>query len=106
MRCVFPRQWLKLRFSWAPLLGAVCIALVLMSGMVQAAHFHTGGQADHDCALCVAAHHVACATPAIQPTFSSIQVASIRPARSRPAPRRAVYFRLASRPPPPSSLLA
>jgi hypothetical protein len=87
------------------LFGIVCIALVLMSGMVQAAHMHAGGAADHDCALCVAAHHVARAAPPIALHFSSRQVAAVAPVRSLHRPRRAVYFQLSSRPPPSSSAL-
>jgi len=87
------------------LFGIVCIALVLMSGMVQAAHMHAGGAPDHDCALCVAAHHVARVAPPIKLNFSSRQVAAMAPVRSLHRPRRAVYFRLSSRPPPSSSAL-
>jgi hypothetical protein len=76
-----------------------------MSGMVQAAHMHAGGAADHDCALCVAAHHVARVAPPVTLHFSSRQVAAVAPVRSLHRPRRAVYFRLSSRPPPSSSAL-
>jgi hypothetical protein len=85
--------------------GIVCIALVLMSGMLQAAHMHAGGTPDHDCALCVAAHHVARVAPPVTLHFSSRQVAAPAPVRTLHRPRRAVYFRLSSRPPPSSSAL-
>ncbi len=93
------------RVSWAWLLGVLCIALVLMSGMVQAAHFHALGQVDHDCALCVAAHHIAQAPAAIVLLFSSRAVARVAAPRSIQHPRRPVYFRLVSRPPPVDSCL-
>jgi hypothetical protein len=80
--------------------GIVCIALVLMSGMVQAAHFHAPGEPDHDCALCVAAHQVAHAALPITLDFCSVQVAPLTAARSLPTPRRTVYFRLTGRAPP------
>ncbi|MGA9985772.1 MAG: hypothetical protein WA891_02345 [Acidobacteriaceae bacterium] len=85
--------------------GIVCIALVLMSGMVQAAHFHASAQAEHDCALCVAAHHVAQAAAPISMDLISVQVNALAPVRRLHRPRRAVYFRLSSRPPPSSSAL-
>jgi hypothetical protein len=99
MRFVFSRP----RLRWASVLGIVCIALVLMSGMVQAAHFHAQGGADHDCALCVAAHHVANATTLITLDFSSLPVAPLTAASTLVMPRRAVFFRFFSRPPPSGS---
>ncbi len=84
------------------MLGVVCIALVLMSGMVQAAHMHAGGQ-DHDCALCVAAHHVAYAAPAVTLDCASVPVVAVVAAQSLTVPPREVFFRLASRPPPQGS---
>ncbi|HUB49755.1 MAG TPA: hypothetical protein VMB73_32690 [Acetobacteraceae bacterium] len=99
MRPVFSR----VRLSWIPALGILCIALVMMSGMAQAAHFHTSGTIDHDCALCVAAHHVAHAAPPITLNFSSLPVASVPKTSRLVKPRRAVFFRLNSRPPPSGS---
>lgn len=97
----------RLRISRALLIGSVCIALVLLSGMIQAAHFHPSGQPDHDCALCLTAHSVAKVAPLIALHFTSAPVASLVLARSIERPRPAVHFRLASRPPPAaSSLLA
>ena len=46
----------RIRLNWVSALGILCIALVMISGMAQAAHFHASGTIDHDCALCVAAH--------------------------------------------------
>jgi hypothetical protein len=98
MRCVFSRP----RLNWARVLGVFCIALVLMSGLVQAAHMHADGQ-DHDCALCVAAHHVSCAAPAVTLDCASVPVIALIAAQSVRVPPRAVFFRLASRPPPQGS---
>jgi len=88
------------------ILGVLCIALVVMSGVVQVAHSHSTGQADHDCALCVAAHHVAQAAAPVIFAVTSLRVAPVTTARSTPRPRRAVYFRLVSRPPPQPCLFA
>jgi hypothetical protein len=101
MRLVFP----KMRISRALLMGALCVALVLVSGMVQAAHFHASAQPDHDCALCLTMHSVAQATAPMVLHFSSRSVASLVPARAISRPRAAVHFRLASRPPPVATSL-
>jgi hypothetical protein len=103
MRFFLPTTWLRPRLNWASALGILCVGLVLMSGMVQAAHFHASGTIDHDCALCVAAHHVAHAAPQIVLGFSSLRVGTLAPAHSLAQPRRAVFFRLVSRPPPSGS---
>jgi hypothetical protein len=99
MRCVFSRP----RLGWASVLGILCIALVLISGMAQAAHFHASGTIDHDCALCVAAHQATHAAPPITLDFSSVPVASLPAASRLVRPRSAVFFRLNSRPPPSGS---
>jgi predicted Na+-dependent transporter len=96
----------RTRSSWPLLIVALCVALMLMIGTVQAAHFHPDGQLDHDCALCVAVHSVANTTPLISLHFSSQPVATIAPARALARPRDAVHFRLASRPPPADPALS
>jgi hypothetical protein len=90
----------KMRISRALVLGSLCIALVLMSGMIQAAHFHADAQQDHDCALCLTVHTVAHVTAPIALHFTSQAVESLAVARTIARPRDAVHFRLASRPPP------
>ena len=82
----------RVRLNWISALGILCIGLVLMSGMAQVAHFHTSGTIDHDCALCVAAHHVAHAAPLIMLDYSSRPVDSLPSAIRRPKPRSAVFF--------------
>jgi hypothetical protein len=101
MRFVFP----KMRFSRAIALGSLCIALVLMSGMIQAAHFHADGQTDHDCSLCLTVHSVAQASAPIALCFTCQEIASPTVSRIIARPRPAVYFRLSSRPPPVLSFL-
>lgn len=100
---VFP---LKVRISRALVLGSVCIALVLLSGMVQAAHFHGLTGPNHECALCLTVHSVAQVTPVLALHLSSHSVGSALPPQTIDPPRRNVDFRLASRPPPSTSSLA
>jgi hypothetical protein len=94
----------KMRVSPALLLGSLCIALVLMSGMIQAAHFHADVQQDHDCALCMTVHSVAQVTAPIALLFTSLSVEALPAPRTIARARDAVHFRLASRPPPLPSL--
>lgn len=101
MRSVFSR----VRLNWVSALGILCIGLVLVSGMAQTAHFHASGTIDHDCALCVSAHSAAHVAPAITLHLSGVQIAAVAPARRLHMPRRAVFFRLISRPPPSGSAL-
>ena len=95
-----PRVPSNLRVSRALVLGSLCIALVLMSGMIQAAHFHASAQTDHDCALCLTVHTVAQVTATIALHFASFSVEPLDAPRTIARARDAVHFRLASRPPP------
>ena len=81
------------------MLGVLCIALVLMSSLAQAAHFHAG-QPDHECALCLAIHHVPRVSAAIGLEFSCRTVASLAAPRALPMPVRKFFSRLTTRPPP------
>lgn len=102
MRSAPSRSW----SGWSSLLVALCVGLVLMSGMIQAAHFHADGQTDHDCALCLTVHTVANVAQAIVVHFTARRVETVDPARPMSVPRRVIFFRLASRPPPADSALA
>jgi hypothetical protein len=96
-----------MRMSWPKVLGCLCIALVLMSGMIQAAHFHASQQPDHDCALCMMVHSAVQAAAPLVLHLTSRPVERLFAARPIFRPRPAVHFRLASRPPPEAtSLLA
>jgi hypothetical protein len=68
--------------------------------VIQAAHFHADGQTDHDCALCLAAHQIAHAAAPVTLPLASLAVAAVTVPRTLQRPRRAVSFRLVSRPPP------
>ncbi len=94
------------RFSLVSLLGIICIALVLMSGMVQVVHSHPSGQPDHDCSLCTTAHHVIQIVALVTLAFSSLAVTGVAPEPILKRPGRYFFFKLASRPPPAISAFA
>jgi hypothetical protein len=85
---------------WAKLLGFLCVALILMSGVVQVAHSHPSGQPDHDCALCLSAHQTVHTVAPVTLHVSSRPVAVLAadPVPSLPVVR--YFYRLACRPPP------
>jgi len=87
-------------FSVVSLLGIVCIALVLMSGIVQVAHSHPSGQPDHDCSLCTSAHQVIQVVALVTLALSSLAVTGVAPEPILQQPCRYFFFKLASRPPP------
>ncbi|MGC2637383.1 MAG: hypothetical protein WA294_09410 [Acidobacteriaceae bacterium] len=96
----------RLRLPRMVVLGCLCIALVVMSGMIQAAHFHASQQLDHDCALCMTVHSVVQVTAPIVLHLTCRPMPATLAARPIARPRPAVHFRLASRPPPQVSFLS
>ena len=86
--------------SWVAILGVVCIALVLFTGVVHAAHFHANGQIDQDCALCVTAHQVVQVAAVVAVIVCSQPVVHRIVERVAPAPRQRFVLKLANRPPP------
>jgi hypothetical protein len=88
------------RLSWVSLLGIICVALVLMTGILQVTHSHPSGQIDHDCSLCVTAHHAVQAVVVVTLAVSSRQVARFVPESFTPVPRQRFVLKLANRPPP------
>jgi len=94
------------QFSLASLLGILCIALVLMSGMVQVAHSHPLGQPDHDCSLCTTAHNVIQVVALVTLDLSTQPVAAIAPEPTRELPSRTFFFKLSCRPPPAAPAFA
>lgn len=88
---------------WTKLLVGLCAALILMSGTIQAAHFHRDGKIDPDCALCVTVHSIAHVVQPITVPFSVGRVEPVAPVRRIQMPRAALFFRLISRPPPAPS---
>lgn len=91
---------LRSRRSWLALLGVLCIALLLTSSVVQVVHSHPSGQPDHDCSLCVSAHNVVQAAPAVSLVLSSVPVIAIHAEPVTSLPHRLFFFKLSSRPPP------
>jgi hypothetical protein len=90
--------------SWVTILGVVCIALVLFTGVVHVAHFHADGQVDHDCALCVTAHQVVQVAAVVAVLVCSQAVVQRIVERHSPTPRQRFVLKLANRPPPVPAL--
>lgn len=88
------------------LLGVLCIALVLFTGIVHVAHFHADGQVDHDCALCVTAHQVVQVTAVTVVILCSQPVVQRVMERRAPTPRQRFVLKLANRPPPAADAFA
>ena len=97
-------RWLTARrgtgLSWASVLGILCIALVLLTGIVHVAHFHANGQIDQDCALCVTAHQAVQIAAVVAVILCSQPVVQRVAERRSPAPRQRFVLKLANRPPP------
>jgi hypothetical protein len=105
MRVLHPTR--RFQLSWASVLGIVCVALVLMIGVIQVTHAHPIGQVDHEgCSLCLTAHN------AVQAVALVILAISIRPVTRvavrvrREVPRQRFLLKLANRPPPALSVSA
>jgi hypothetical protein len=96
----------RIRFSWLSVIGILCVALVLMSGIIQVAHNHANGQPDNDCPLCVTAHQ---AIQIVALISLAIACQTLVAFVSRPilqTPRKLFFFKLASRPPPAETAFA
>jgi hypothetical protein len=98
MRFVTARRdtWL----SWVAILGIVCIALVMLTGILQVTHSHPNGQIDHDCSLCVTAHNAVQIVVAVTLILLSQPVARLDTNNFNPLPRQRFVLKLANRPPP------
>lgn len=94
---------LRARSSWVSLIGIVCVALVLMIGVVQVVHSHPSGHVDPDCALCVTAHQAVHGVALVVLDVSSQPVEQVSPEPFSQLPRRGFFFRLDCRPPPAES---
>jgi hypothetical protein len=97
----------RLRSPWTVFLGILCISLLLVGGLVSAAHNHVAATASHqDCGLCVSAHMAIQVAASVTQVlvcgvFTSVETVS-------PLPRRQFLpqFALFSRPPPADSNLS
>ncbi len=94
------------RLSWVSILGILCIALVLTTGILSVTHTHGNGQIDHDCALCFTAHQVVQIAIIVTILLASRPIARFRCEKFAPLPRQRFVLKLANRPPPVPSDLA
>jgi hypothetical protein len=94
------------KYSLLSLVGIVCIGLVLMTGMVQVTHSHASGQPDHDCSLCITAHHVIQVVVLISLVLARRPVVTLATEPSCDLPILLFFFDLASRPPPVAPAVA
>jgi hypothetical protein len=93
-----------LRASWRPLLGALCIALVMLGSILSAAHVHAHGDVEHpECGLCATAH-MAVQVTAPAPQIVTVQVyTEVETPAPVARPQFIPQFALFSRPPPADS---
>ena len=94
----------QMRSPWRIILGVLCITLLMLSGVVSAAHSHPDGEVSHpDCGLCVTAHMAI----QVAVTVTQVCVAQVftRVEASSPIASHQFtpQFSLFSRPPPADS---
>lgn len=94
------------RHSLLALLGIACIVLVLLTGILQVTHTHANGQIDHDCSLCVTAHHAVQIAVAVTLVITSRPIAQRVQETFTPTPRQRFVLKLANRPPPVPAVFA
>jgi len=93
-----PRRLWVGRF--AALLGVVCIALLLFTGILQVTHHHADGRIDPDCSLCMTAHQAIQVAAIVTAFVTSHSIARLTHERFDPLPRQRLVLKLAIRPPP------
>ena len=86
--------------SWSCWIGLLCIALVLLVGIVQVVHTHPNGQVDEGCSLCNTAHHVVQTVALVTLAISIRPVLRVAPEKTSERPRQKFLLKLANRPPP------
>jgi hypothetical protein len=96
----------RVRFSWLSVIGIVCVALVLMSGMIQVMHSHANGQPDNDCPLCVTAHQAIQIVALVSLAIACQTLVAFVSRLVLQTPRKLFFFKLACRPPPAETALA
>lgn len=85
--------------SWVSILGIVCIALVLTTGILSVTHTHASGQIDHDCALCFTAHQAIQVAVIVTAFVTAHSIARLTRERFDPLPRQRFVLKLVNRPP-------
>ena len=92
-----------MRAPWRLLVGALCIALILVSGTLSVSHSHPDGNVHSDCSLCVTAHAaVQISVPPAEIAVVCVFIAVETP-ESIARPQSNLQFALFSRPPPADS---
>ena len=86
--------------SLVVVIGIVCVALVLLTGVLQVTHSHPDGQTEHDCSLCVTAHQAVQIAIVVTVFVTSRPVFHFTRERFAPLPRQRFVLKLANRPPP------
>jgi hypothetical protein len=97
---------LRARSTWLAMVGIICVALILMVGVVQVMHRHPSGHIDPDCALCVTAHQAVQVVALIALDMSSQPIEHVAPDPILRLPNSTFFFRLDCRPPPAESIYA
>lgn len=97
---------MRARSSWLALVGILCVALILMVGIVQVVHSHPSGHADPDCSLCVTVHQAVQVVALITLDVSSQPVEHEWPEPVHQSPQRGFFYRLDCRPPPAKTAAA
>ena len=92
--------------SWVSILGILCIALVLTTGILSVTHTHASGQIDHDCALCFTAHQVVQIAVIVTILLASRPITRCNCEKFAPLPRQRFVLKLANRPPPVPAVFA
>jgi hypothetical protein len=78
----------------------LCIALVLLVGIVQVVHTHPDGQIDEGCSLCNTAHQMVQTVALVTLAISIRPVLRVAPEKTLERPRQRFLLKLAIRPPP------
>jgi hypothetical protein len=90
-----------MRSPWRVLLGVLCIALVLVGGILAATHTHAKEDVSHqDCSLCVTAHMTAQVAVSVTQVLIAQVFTRIEASRPVDQPQFIPQFALYSRPPP------
>jgi hypothetical protein len=105
MRGFYSRE--HARLSWVRWIGVLCVALVMLAGIIQVAHTHADGRADHEgCTLCNTAHQVVQTVALVTVAVSIQPVWRIAAEKPLQRPRQRLFHKHAIRPPPVSLLTA
>jgi hypothetical protein len=91
--------------SLRTVLAVVCVLLVMVSGTVQVAHSHVGGDDSHaNCSLCATAHVTVHLTETQAPVVAARVVVRVEALPLTAAPSRFLSFSYFTRPPPSLNL--